>query len=384
MDVSRRVIFAHMKLLEYQGKRLFKKYGIAVPKGTLLSHRSSNVNRQTFPVVLKAQIPIGERKKAGGVIVAKNTQEAQIAYKKIIGAPIAGYIVKKILAEELVQFEHEYYLSFSYSGDSRTPVLAISKEGGKPVWSAHQVPIDPVWGIRDFLLRDKINAIGIPYTNGLKKVITSLWKLLNGEHALVAEINPLFSCADDRWIAGDAKVILDDNVVDPSYRPLLDLGGDIGILASGGGASLTNLDALMRHGGRPANYVEYSGNPKADVVEALTKKVLGRKGLKGAWVIGGTANFTDIHETLTGFVNGLRKIKPRPTYPIVIRRDGPRRKEAFEMLKDVGEKEGYDFHLYGSEISMSDSGKIMTQLAYQKSKSHSVTKSLSKPAIPND
>ncbi len=258
-------------------------------------------------------------------------------------------------------------MSISYSGDSRTPVLAISKEGGKPVTDAHTIPIDPIWGIRDFLLREKLQSLDIAYTKGLRDVIKKLWKLFNDEHALVAEINPLFACGDDTFVAGDAKIVLDDNVVDPSYRPLLDLGGDIGILASGGGASLTNLDALMRHGGRPANYVEYSGNPKADVVAALTKKVLSRKGLKGCWVIGGTANFTDIHETLTGFVQGLREVKPKPTYPIVIRRDGPRRKEAFEMLKAVGANEGYDFHLYGAEISMSDSGKIMTKLAYDKS-----------------
>ncbi len=356
-----------MKLLEYEGKKLFKKYGVPVPKSRLLTPRSSIIDHPTFPVLLKSQVPVGERKRAGGIVLQENKKSLKQKIKELFAHEVHGHIPKKILAEELVQFESELYLSVSYSSDTRTPVIAISKDGGKPVTEAHQLTIDPIWGIRDFLLREKLTEIGIAYTRGLSDVIKKLWKLFNEEHALVAEINPLFVCANDTFIAGDAKMILDDNVVDPSYRPLLELGGDIAILASGGGASLTNLDALMRHGGKPMNYVEYSGNPKADVVEALTKKVLNRSGIKGCWVIGGTANFTDIHETLTGFVNGLRKIKPKPTYPIVIRRDGPRRKEAFEMLKEVGKNEGYDFHLYGAEVSMSDSGKIMTSLAYKKS-----------------
>lgn len=356
-----------MKLLEYQGKKLFKKYGIAVPKSALLSPSAPyTLSPIPYPLLLKSQVPVGERKRAGGIIRVESKKLLRKTAQELFAKKIHGHLPKKILAEELVQFEHEYYLSFSYSSDTRTPMLAISKEGGKPVTSANQIAIDPVWGIRDFLLREKLNKIGIAYTKGLSDTIKKLWKLFNDEHTLIAEINPLFACANDAFVAGDAKIVLDDNVVDPSYRPLLDLGGDIGILASGGGASLTNLDALMRHGGRPANYVEYSGNPKADVVAALTKKVLSRKGLKGAWVIGGTANFTDIHETLTGFMNGLRKIKPKPTYPIVIRRDGPRRKEAFEMLREAEKKEGYDFHLYGAETSMSESGKIMTKLAYKK------------------
>lgn len=122
----------------------------------------------------------------------------------------------------------------------------------------------------------------------------------------------------------------------------------------------------MHHGGNPANYVEYSGNPPASVVEELTIKVLSRPGLKGCWVVGGTANFTDIYETMLGFVQGLRKIQPKPSYPIVIRRDGPRQKEAFAMLKEVAEKEGYDFHLFGPETPMSESARIMVQFAYAK------------------
>ena len=129
---------------------------------------------------------------------------------------------------------------------------------------------------------------------------------------------------------------------------------------------MVNIDALLHCGGKPANYTEYSGNPPASVVRDLTLRVLSQKNLKGCWVVGGTANFTDIFETLSGFIEGLRALTEKPRYPIVIRRDGPRREEAFTMLKDIAKKEGYDFHLFGRETSMAESARIMVKFAYKK------------------
>lgn len=352
-----------MRLLEYEGKKLFKKYGIPVPDSTLVTS-GKKAPALTFPIILKSQVPIGNRGRLGGIISIKSKKGFGKAAKALFGNKIAGYTAKKLLAEEKIVGGQELYLSFSYSTEERKPVLAISAKGGSDIEAASIFPIDITWGLPDFYLRNACAKANLVLTPHLRSTIKSLWELFTKEHALLAEINPLFHL-ENKCIAGDAKIILDDNVVDPTYRPLLNLTGDIAILASGGGASLTNLDALMRHGGRPANYVEYSGNPKAEVVEALTKKVLSRKGLKGCWVIGGTANFTDIYETLLGLVNGLRQVKPKPTYPIVIRRDGPRTQEAFAMLREVGKKEDYNFHLYDSATSMSDSGKVMTQLAYR-------------------
>ncbi len=353
-----------MKLLEYQAKKLFKKYGISIPAYQLIMAKNKGVGIQIhFPLILKAQVPSSNRKKSGGIIEVKNKKKFNKASKELFKKTIDGYPVKKILAEEKIIGEKEIYLSFSYSTDSRGPVLSISRKGGTGINSADIFPVNITLGITDFYLREICAKSNIQLTISLKNTILKLWKLFWEEKMLLAEINPLFQL-EDACIAGDAKIILDDNVVNPSYRPHLYLGGDIGILASGGGASLTNLDALMAHGGKPANYVEYSGNPKAEIVEELTKKVLNQKGLKGCWVIGGTANFTDIQETMIGFTNGLRKIKPKPTYPIVIRRDGPKCEAAFEMLRQVGEKEGFNFYLYNSKTSMSESGKIMTKLAY--------------------
>ena len=112
------------------------------------------------------------------------------------------------------------------------------------------------------------------------------------------------------------------------------------------------MDALIALGGKPANYTEHSGNPPKEKLEKLSKIVLSKKGLSGAWFVGATANFTDIYETITGFVTALSSIKPKPLYPIVIRRGGPRYEEAFEMLREVTKKAGFDSHIFASQTPM--------------------------------
>ena len=151
-------------------------------------------------------------------------------------------------------------------------------------------------------------------------------------------------------------------------KTYIDLDGDIAILASGGGASLVALDALMSYGGAPANYTEYSGNPPAEKVKRLTNIVLSKQGLSGCWVVGGTANFTDIYETLQGFAESLLSLSPKPDYPIVIRRAGPRDREAFEMLKSFAEKNGFDMHFYDENTPITSTANIIVDLssAYKK------------------
>lgn len=359
-----------MKLNEFEGKRLFQKYTIPVPKGVLVGRPTEGVSLK-LPVALKAQVLSGERKKRGGIIFAKNSREMKAGLKKLFNSKINGEKIEKVLVEEKISPLREYYFGFSYDTESRGPVLTLSPDGGSRIGKVNRstvVPFDITLGAEPFIIREALSHAKFPSEdfNALVKVIQKLWKLFIDEYALVAEINPLFKTRDGEFIAGDAKIILDDEKLNPGERRFIELGGDIAILASGGGASLLNIDALLRFGGRPANYTEYSGNPPAELVKELTKRVLDRRGLKGCWVIGGTANFTDIYETMRGFVEGLKEIKPKPKYPIVIRRDGPRQEEAFLMLQKIAKKEGYNFHLFGSEVSMAESARIMVKEAYKK------------------
>lgn len=354
-----------MNLLEYQGKQLFARYSIPVPRAQLLTTPDKKIKLHP-PLVLKSQVPVGNRARLGGIQVVTSTARTAPALKKIWRTAITGHQPKAILVEEKITAVAERYIGFSYSTASRGPVLSLAARGGTGTALATTVALDIGLGLPEFTVREALVAAKLNPRSRMGAVISSLWQLFINEKALLAEINPLFELADGCMIAGDAKIILDDHVVQPETRPYVELGGDIAVLASGGGASMINLDALLRAGGNPANYVEYSGNPRSEIVTTLTQKVLQQPNLKGCWVIGGTANFTDIYETLLGFVHGLQKIKPRPTYPIVIRRDGPRRAEAFAMLKDIAAKQGFNFHLFGPEISMAESARRMVHLAYRR------------------
>lgn len=357
-----------MKLSEFEGKKLFKKYGIPTPKGVVLLGKYRHVSSLTHPYAVKAQTLSGMRRKEGGIVFVATGSGLRSAVEAMWGRKIGGEAVKKVLVEEKVDSISEYYISLSYGTDSRSPVLALSPRGGSSVNKAQVFTIDMMLGVPSFFLRSALLESGFPQEDlgGVSSVIQNLWRLFINEYALLAEVNPLFKIQDGKFVAGDAKVILDDEKVKTGERRFIAMDGDIAILASGGGASMLNIDALLHHGGRPANYTEYSGNPSARVVKELTKKVLHRKNLKGCWAVGGVANFTDIFETMRGFIEGLREVRPRPVYPIVIRRDGPRQKEAFAMLSEVARKERYDIHLFGSETPMSESARIMVKLAYHK------------------
>lgn len=377
-----------MILFEFEGKELLKKYGINIPASQLVTKASEKIKIKT-PLVLKAQVLSGKRKDVGGIVVAKTTKEALEGLKGMLGIKVNNEVVDKILAEEMVEHSGEYYLSISYDTRTRGPILSFSEAGGTGIEGrgVETFAINPI----NFSFEVK-KGVKIP-----KEILGVIPKLIEAfffSDLLLLEINPLVIDKKGNVVALDAKVKTDDTAAVkhtdwnyppraiPGYKPTereiaakkidegdyrgtagstyFDLPGDIAILASGGGASLTAMDALTAAGGAPANYTEYSGNPPKEKVEKLTKIVLSKPNLHGLWVVGAIANFTDIYQTLSGFLEALRKISPKPKFPIVIRRGGPNDKEAFEMLRKVKD---FDLHLYGQEISMTESAKIMADLA---------------------
>lgn len=350
-----------MKLYEFEGADLLEKYDILVPKRQLVTSVKDEL-KITFPVVLKAQVLSGDRKASGGILFAENKIEFKKALKKLFGKKISGEKVDKVLVEEKIKATSEYYISFSFSGLSRGPVLALSAKGGSGINDAHIYPINMIVGLKPSFVKNALLKSGFPVKEikDLSKIVLNLWKLFAQEKVVLAEINPLLKTIDGNYFACDAKM-------DYGKRRAVEImDGDIAVIASGGGASLINMDALLSAGGRPANYAEYSGNPKAEVVEKITEEVLSRAGIKACWVVGGIASFTDIYETMKGFTEGLEKVKPKPIFPFVIRRDGPRAKEAQKFLTDFAKKKGYKFTIYGSEIPMIETAKTVVELAYGK------------------
>lgn len=392
-----------MLLYEFEGLELFDKCGINTPKRQLVISPTDQITI-SGPLVLKAQVLSGKRLAAGGVIKIQGDQGIRVKeyLTQLFTETINHEKVKRVLIEELIEHQKAYYLSFSYSTGTRGPVLTFGEGGtGAESKGAKIYPVDILKGYKG-------ENVPAELTETAKK----LWEVFTKYDCELAEINPLVIKKGKSLPAGrqvyalDAKVILDDDAdfrrksnpdligVEFPERNLFgrppteaeiearkidegdhrgtagsvywDLDGDIAVLAAGGGGSVVNMDALIALGGKPANYTEHSGNPPREKLKALTKIILSKPGLKGLWFIGVTASFTDIYETLMGFVEGLREVEPKPNFPIVIRRGGPRDKEAFEELKEIGEKEGFDFHIYGRETPMTSTAKIMVDLAYGK------------------
>lgn len=379
-----------MILYEFEGKKLLSQAGISVPASQLIVFPAHPITLH-FPVVLKAQVLSGKRAGSGGILFADNPQEAESMLQELLGKTINQEQVSKVLVEERIEIENEYYLSLSYNTDTRGPVLTVSQSGGTGIEereaSSHQV--NP---LTMSIEEPQNNLHGLP-----RQIIGNLIRLFFEQDCLLLEINPLVRTKQGEWVALDAKVKLDETALkrhenwnfpirgvpgspteneiaakkidQEDYRgtagsTYFDLPGDIAILTSGGGGSLTAMDTLIKVGGRPADYTEYSGNPPREKVEKLTEIVLSKPGLHGLWVVGAIANLTDIYETLSGFVEGLRSVRQKLgiklDFPIVIRRAGPRDQEAFEMLRGVTD---FDLHLYNTETSIAQSARVIRDLA---------------------
>lgn len=349
-----------MKFFEFEGKQVFDKYGIPLLRRQVLE-KPTDKRTLDLPLVVKAQVRASNRKKAGGILFTKTEAEFTRALYQLFGREILGERVEKVLIEEMADVAAEYYVSFCYDTKCRGPVLAVSPRGGTGIDAAHIFAIDVLLGLDRSQVERELRTAGFPDVDiaGVCAIVLKLWQLFNDEKAIVAEINPLLKTKTGELFAGDSKIDLGKR------RSVEQMGGDIAVIASGGGASLINVDALLLAGGRPANYTEYSGNPSKDVVAELTKQVFGQPGIKGCWVIGGTANFTDIYETMLGFTEGLKQIHPKPTFPFVIRRGGPRQKEAVLMLKKFAQEEGFEFYIYGSETPMVKTAEYIVDAAYK-------------------
>lgn len=340
------------------------------------------------PLIAKVQVLSGKRKDAGGILEIKSVKDVSRIYN-MFGKVINKEKVDKVLVEEKIEIDKEYYFSLSYDTKIRGPVVSFSASGGTGIEDR---------GVEVYKVDPILFDLGLPKNHKIPKEVLdtmhALIKIFFSLDLLLLEINPLVVDKYGNVVSLDAKIKTDDSAAVkhpdwnfpprsiPGYVPTsrevkakkidegdyrgtagstyFDLPGDIAVLASGGGASLTAMDALLAAGGKPANYTEYSGNPPKEKVKKLTEIVLSKAGLNGLWVVGAVANFTDIYETLGGFIEALRSINPKPKIPIVIRRGGPRDAEAFEMLKKVKE---FDLHLYGQEISITESAKIMAKEA---------------------
>jgi len=404
-----------MKLYEHEGKRLFAQAGIRIPRGKVVAsvEEAAGLVEEYGGVMVKAQILWGKRSREGGIVACESQAELDEAVGKLLGSVMHGEKVAKVLVEEKLPVASEAYVSITYQG--RRPVAILSVRGGVDVEQIREEapegvvvePVNVLTGIGFGAAEEIARRAGFSAEGGddetehLAGILLKLYQMFYLDVAILAEINPLIRTSNDDWYAADAKVEIDEDALYrqahlglperlPSGRPPTKLeaeareadridtrgaagrmffelpGGTIVVLASGGGTSVEALDALCLLGGKVAVFTEYSGNPSAEKVAALTKVALQYPGpIDAIWAVGGRANFTDIYETLVnGVMAAVRATEGfDKTIPIVVRRAGPRDAEAFDALRRLREWEGYNIFLRGTATSVTDSARIVMHQA---------------------
>lgn len=371
-----------MNLYEFEGKQLFTQYNIPTPQGEIWNGHVSFDG----PYVVKSQVLQTGRKKNGGILFAQTKDQLTTIANKLTKTEIGGETPHSILIEKQIEVKQEYFLSLSFSTDTRTPTLLFSAKGGTGIEDE-----------RSINHRMSISSPSFPDLPVPEEIVENLWKLFTEQDCYAVEINPLVK-SDTNWFALDAKVVLDDAAnfrhEDRNFTPrslmgrppteaeekarqvsqldhrgaagesYIELDGDIGVIASGGGASVVIMDTLLAHDLKPANYTEYSGNPTREKVAALSRIVLSHP-LQGLLVVGGNANFTDIYETLMGVMDAVLESETARKIPIVIRRGGPRWQEAFTELENLKDQHDLNLHLFGPDQSMTEAVKKMVDLRAQ-------------------
>jgi succinyl-CoA synthetase beta subunit len=351
-----------LNLFEYQGRELYERHNIPCAKGFVvesLQDLDAKISQARFPVVVKAQVLVGGRGKAGGVKFAENAAELKAVTKSILGLDIKGHITRKVMVAEKLDFAKEYYLSFLIDRATRRYMMIFSPDGGVEIESVPEsrifkTTIDPMTGFQPFharavLLRSGLDADTQKQIGDLMRKLYGMFVALDAE---LCEVNPLASLRDGRVVAGDAKVVLndsalyrhrefqqrDENLTDLEQEAkekgvaLVQLEGNIGVMANGAGLTMATLDALTHFGGKPKVFLDLSGtdNPEK-VAEAVRLMKKARPAVMFLNLFGG---ITKCDTVANGLVSVLKK--EGVEFPIITRIKGTNAKEANDILHSFG------------------------------------------------
>ncbi len=356
-----------MNIHEYQAKQLFARYDIPIPAGDVAetpAQAREIAQRLGVPVVVKAQVLVGGRGKAGGIKLAQTPQEAEEKAAQILGMEIKGLHVQKVLVDEAADIQEELYLGVVLDRGSKRVVLMASSEGGVDIEeiAAHtpekivRVTVDPFLGLLDYQAREL--AYGIGLDKGLVRSFTAiahgLYRAFIEHDASLAEINPLVITGDGKLLAVDGKMNIDDSALfrhpelermrdtaaeDESERlaraadlSYVELQGEIGCMVNGAGLAMATMDIVKLYGGEPANFLDIGGGAKADKVAAALRIILRDPRVKAVLfnIFGG---ITRGDEVARGILAALREIDT--DVPMVIRLVGTRAEEGRRLLADA-------------------------------------------------
>jgi succinyl-CoA synthetase beta subunit len=357
--------------MEYQAKELFAKHGVPVTLGTVVTDpadAAAAAEANGGRVVVKAQVKIGGRGKAGGVKLAQDPQDAVVKAGEILGMDIKGHTVHRVLVAPAADIAEEYYFSFLVDRANRNYLCIASIEGGVEIEvTAHENPdavakvaIDPIVGVDDAKAREIVAATRFPVevAEQAVDVVKKLWDVFVKEDATLVEVNPLVRLGDGSLEALDGKVSLDENAgfrhpdhaayelvedadpleLDAKEKGLnyVKLDGSVGIIGNGAGLVMSTLDVVAyageKHGGvKPANFLDIGGGASAEVMANGLHIILGDEQVRSVFVnvFGG---ITACDEVANGIVGALDKLGSEATKPLVVRLDGNNVEEGRKIL----------------------------------------------------
>ncbi|MFN3946854.1 MAG: ATP-grasp domain-containing protein [Aquificaceae bacterium] len=397
-----------MNLYEYEAyEKIFKKYSIPTPRFMFADHLNDEIVdfiNQLGECVIKSQVLVGKRGKAGAVKLCKDPEDAIETFNALLNYPVYGEMPVGLLVTEKANILKELYASITYSTEVRAPVLTLSLEGGMDIEEVPQEKvkswtIDPLKGLYPHMVRNYLLELGFPkeymgVLRELSEVIANMWKAFWEAEARLLEVNPLAICnvgGKQKVFALDAVVTIDDDASIPPAkiygvrsamkRPptereieaslidrddhrgkagsYVEVDGDIAMMTFGGGGSTVTIETTYAMGLKPANFTDIGGNPPAEKMYKITRIILSKPGLRGVLVCGGTANNTRIDVTLgEGVANAIRDLykegKLNPNWIWVVRRNGPEAEKGLRMLYEAMKECGVKAEIYDSSLPLTE------------------------------
>jgi len=355
-----------MDLFEHQAKELFAKHGVAVPRGRVAwspEEAEAVAAELGGTVVVKAQVQIGGRGKAGGIQLATDPAAARAQAERIIGMDIRGHTVRRVLVEEASEIANEYYVAILHDRASKGYLAMASAEGGMDIEEVAatkpdaivKVLVNPLVGLRAYHVNQLLYGAGFPPQThkGAADVLNRLFQVLTAEDCMLVEVNPLVVTTDGQVKALDGKVSLDDSslfrhpeleemrdtfAVDPQEQAAkeqdlnyIKLDGYVGIIGNGAGLVMSTLDVVAQAGGKAANFLDVGGGASAEIMAAGLEVILSDAKVRSVLVnIFGGITRGDL--VAQGILDALDRLGDKVKVPLVVRLDGTNAEEGRELL----------------------------------------------------
>ncbi len=355
-----------MDLFEHQAKELFARHGVAVPRGRVAwspGEAQEVAAELGGTVVVKAQVQVGGRGKAGGIQLARDPAEARAQAERIIGMDIKGHVVRRVLVEEASDVAAEYYASILHDRAGKGFLAMASTQGGVDIEEVAarspeaivKVPVNPLIGLRSYHVSQLLYGAGFAPAahKGAAEILGRLYQVLLAADCTLVEVNPLVLTADGQVKALDAKVSLDDSALvrhpelealrdtfaqDPQERAAKERGlnyvkldGWVGIVGNGAGLVMSTLDVVAQAGGRAANFLDVGGGASAETMASGLEVILSDRKVRSVLVniFGGITRGDLVAE---GILEALERLGDKVQVPLVVRLDGTNAEEGRELL----------------------------------------------------